>query len=254
MPRVSGVSGSRQTRIAVPARNGASPCGPAKVSTPSIALAVRLQPRTGEAHAPQQAGGVGAELPQAQDAHGRLARLRRQGEGPAGLALLPGEDVELAMVLEHQGEHELAHHAGERGVDQPAQRQVRQGLVGQHGIDTGAQGQDQPQVRQRGQQSRRRPPDQRRVDLGQVARIRPDPNVEVGRVAQQGLAPGLRVLVRTVEQQRHAAEPRGRNRRRLVARLSRAGKRARNAGWKFSAAMPPSPAAPGTSRPGSAPG
>jgi hypothetical protein len=124
------------------------------------------------------------------------------------------------MVLQHLQQDELAHLPGQRRVDQAAQGQVRQRRVGQEPVDPGAQRQHDLQVGQGAQQAGRHAPDQGDLDLGRIAGRGPGAVVEVGQPAQEGTAPGLGILVRAVEEKRHAAGPRARTCRGLVARLS----------------------------------
>ena len=178
--------------MAVPARNSASSSAPANVATPASSRRVRLQPRTVKPWPRQDAAR------RAPPSSPRPRMPTAVASGCGGRAKLQrarrcsrGEHVQLAMVLEHQGQHELAHHPGERGVDQAAQGQVGQGRVGQHGVDAGTERQDQPQVGQGGQQARRCAPDQGRVDLGEIAGIGPDPDSRVP--ACGAAAPGARL-------------------------------------------------------------
>ena len=161
-----------------------------------------------EAVAGEEGGGVLAEDAEAHDADGGRGGGAGEVEAPLRAALLGGVEVEVAVVLERLEEDELAHAAGERGVDHAAQGEVRQGRVAQHGVDAGGEREDGAQVRQAGQHAGRGQPDEGGGDVGGVAEVGPDADVEAGAAGEELLPPELDGVVRAVDEERHRG-PRG---------------------------------------------
>ena len=100
MPRVSGVSGSRLTRISVRARNASSPSGPWKSRRPN-GLRRAAPARDTEADARQHLGGLGADRPDPHDADRHLVGAGLIVRLPDALALLRIVDLLLAMAHQH---------------------------------------------------------------------------------------------------------------------------------------------------------
>ena len=84
------------------------------------------------------------------------------------------------MEAQHLQLHVFAHRRGHVGVDDAHDRHAAGQLgIGEEMVDPGAQRDDELQVGEGGEEARRRPPDQRRLDLGGIAEVRPD--AELGR-------------------------------------------------------------------------
>ena len=243
--RASGCRGSRRSAAAgrpgrrVPARNAASPSAPGEArARPASRLALRLQPRTVKPCARSTPRRVPAELAQAHDPDaGRPGRLAagRSSSAPARCSRANRSSRRWYLSTRVSTNSPILRAIEGRPAGTGARRA---GRVGQQRVDARTQGQDQPQVGQAAQDARRHAPDQRRLDRGRVADLRPDAGPRARASALQRLAPGLRVLVRAVEQERHRRRLQGHASRALSPVCRTTGKRAATRTGQ-PAAMPP---------------
>ena len=175
-----------------------------------------------EAVTAQHPGGVLPELAQAQDADARrLGRRRQPRTASAAARCCAGVDVQRRDGTSAPAPARTRSSAGS-ATGRSAGTSGRSGRVGSASMASTPAPSDSTalQVGQGAQQAGRHAPDQGRLDLGRIAGVGPGAEVEVGQPAQQGAAPSLGILVRAVEQKRHAVGPRARTCRGLVARLS----------------------------------
>ena len=184
------------------------------------ALRVRLQPRTVKPWPRQHAA------PRAAPSSPRPMMPTRVARGGGGRAKLQRARALLARRRWSSRRWYLSTWVstnslmlpGERRVDQAAQGHVRQGRVGQQGVDAGAQRLDQPQLGER----RSMPGGARQTRAASISAGSPASGQtrtsSSGQAALQRPAPGLRIVVRAVEQNRQRAVPSAPCRG-LVARL-----------------------------------
>ena len=93
--------------------------------------------------------------------------------------------------------------AGQRRIDHARDRNVGQAGLREQTVDAGAKREDRAKVRIAGELARRRLPDQSDIDLGRIADLRPDPEVELRDPGEQRRAPRLGRVVRAEEHQGH---------------------------------------------------
>ena len=156
MPRVSCVSGNRQTRMSVRARKRSSPSAPEKVAIPSTDRGERLQPATSKPITCELPGGV---LPKHAEPHDADPDVVRAGlEAVVEPQLLPLLRVIGALAAQmHQAvQHDvLAHAVRQVVIDDAHHRHGRQLRVAHEMVDPGAEREQHLQVRQGREASRR---------------------------------------------------------------------------------------------------
>ena len=142
-----------------------------------------------------------AEMAEPHDADRGRRRLARMDVVPAPLALRLLEGGEVAVVAQHRQQHVLRHHPVHLRIDEAHDRdRRRQGRVLEDVVDAGADIHDQLEIRVFPHLAGRRLPHQRAFDLGRVAGLGPDAEVEARHRPPQAVAPVLRIVELAVEQ------------------------------------------------------
>src|SRR5215208_2004075 len=153
MPRVSGVSGRRLTRMSVRARN-ASSSFPVKTRKPSTRLGLRLQPAT---------------------SNPMIASLR------AASLLAQMHETMQHDVLAHAVREVVLHDAHDRNV-----RQIR---IAHQMVDAGAKGEDDVEVRKPGQSPGLRTPGRDVAHAAAIARLAEQDGLALREEAAETLDP-----------------------------------------------------------------
>ena len=142
-PRVSGVSGSSETRMSVRASNASSPSPPWKLARSGIDFGERLQPATSKPIACSLRAASRPSSPRPSNADAHLARGRlRLVLRPDPFALLAVVEPELAKVQQDLQHDPLAHARRQVGIDDAHDRRFGQARVDQHVVDAGAERED----------------------------------------------------------------------------------------------------------------
>ena len=203
MCRVSGVSGSRQTRISVCRRN-ASSCAFAveAIDAARSASGSGSSPKRESRAACSTSAALAAKRAEPHDADRDRARRPLRFRRPALLALAFPQ-IELLPVVHQHVQHDIFRHAlGEVGDRDAHQRHVGQRAVRHQRIDAGAEIEDDAQIWKCGEFARLRLPDRGIMDLGRIerrVRQQQDPPV-----AADVVEPALPSLPATSFRSRHA--------------------------------------------------
>jgi hypothetical protein len=118
------------------------------------------------------------------------------------LALLLLVAGDTAVMAQHGQGDKLRHHLRHHLVTEPRDRYMRwDRRVGENRVDPGTEISDQLEVRQRCQLTWWRLPHQRGLNVGQIAKIGRDPDIEFGHLGLQGLRPRHRIVETAGKQQ-----------------------------------------------------
>ena len=149
--------------------------------------AVDVEPVTG-----QHRGDRSAERAEPQHTDAAASRGYAREFAPETFGLLGAIAVEAAMIVQHPVEHIFAHALDLPRLDQPQDRDAGgNGVDALHLVHAGADQLDQLEIAVA--RKVRRAQDEKDVDLGGIAGIWPDPEIEFAEFGAQRIAPFARV-------------------------------------------------------------
>jgi|ADGO01.1.fsa_nt_gi hypothetical protein len=124
------------------------------------------------------------------DADDALARVHRRQPAPGAVALVLLQNVELAMEAQHMQQYIFRHADRQPAIDNARQRHMLRDIrISQDAVNPGAKAMDQFEIEKALQQTRRRLPDQRDVDVSRISGFRIDADIEIGSERLNGLGP-----------------------------------------------------------------